>query len=237
MTRSPAGRGSPASARLLWGALLGVLGGVILLWGLSELNPGLLPQSPRSGPLEKFGPVADFRLTDQSGRVVSAADFDGRPWVANFIFTRCGGPCPLMTRAMAGLVDTLGSAALVRFASITVDPDYDTPEVLAAYAAAFGAQTDRWKFLTGSRADILRLSLDSFHLAVGDPEWRAAVADSVPVLATEADSLGALLDIAHSTRFVLVDARREIRGYYDGTDPEAIGRLVRDIHLLTGRTR
>jgi protein SCO1/2 len=250
-TRRARNRGS-VPARLLWGLLLGVLGGVIVLWALSELQPGLLPQSPRSGPLDKFGAVADFRLVDQSGRIVGAADFDGRPWVVAFIFTRCGGPCPLMTRAMAGLVDSLGPDAPVRFASITVDPDYDTPEVLAEYAAQFGADTDRWRFLTGSRADILRLSLDSFHLALGDPVWTSAAGDGgehaaveaqtspappAPLLVTEADSLGALLDIAHSTRFVLVDARREVRGYYDGTDPGALGRLVHDLERLTGRRR
>jgi protein SCO1/2 len=171
--------------------------------------------------------VADFRLTDPSGRTVGLADFDGRPWVADFIFTRCGGPCPLMTRAMAGLVDSLGPGAPVRFASITVDPDYDTPEVLAAYADGFGADPERWRFLTGSRADILELSLGSFHLALGDPVWTTE--------STEADSLGALLDIAHSTRFVLIDAHREIRGYYDGTDPEALKRLVRDLRTLAGK--
>ena len=87
------------------------------------------------------------------------------------------------------------------------------------YATALGADSDRWRFLTGSRAEILRVSIDGFHLAMGD---------------AEIDSATALMNVAHSTRFVLVDGAGIIRGYYDGEDETALAGLDRDINILTG---
>lgn len=217
--------GSPA-ARFLWTLLIVALGGVIFAWaGTRYLWPDLVPRSPRHGALDRFGEVRDFQLTDQLGRPVSLADFKGQPWVADFIFTRCGGPCPMMTRQMAWLADTLGAGVPVRFASFSVDPDYDTPEVMRAYAEQFGADHERWRFLTGPRLTISDISINSFHLAMGDPS---------PAAPVPADSLANvnLIDIAHSVRFVLVDGSGQIRGYYDGTDIEALRRLARDVRGL-----
>lgn len=219
--------GSPA-ARFLWVLLIVGLGGVIFAWaGTRWLWPDLLPRSPRHGRLEDYGAVRDFQLTDQLGRPTTLADFRGHPWVADFIFTRCGGPCPMMTRQMAWLADTLGAATPVRFASFSVDPEYDVPETLKVYAGSFGVDHERWRFLTGPRTTISDISINSFHLAMGDP------AHVVPV-----DSLADvdLIEIAHSVRFTLIDGDGRIRGYYDGTDIQALRRLVQDLHrLMAGR--
>jgi protein SCO1/2 len=166
--------------------------------------------------------VPDFSLTDQLGRPATRSDLAGQPWVADFIFTRCGGPCPRMSERMARMVKAMGHDAGVRFVSFTVDPDYDTPAVLGEYAAALGADAAEWRFLTGSRAQIHRLSIDGFHLAMGD---------------AEVDSATALMNVAHSTRFILVDGAGIIRGYYDGEDEAALAMLSRDLKgLLRNRS-
>lgn len=210
------------SRRILWAVLILVLGGVMVAWLATSMRPETSSDTARGGPLDSFGAVPDFSLTDQLGRPTTRADLDGRPWVADFIFTRCGGPCPRMSERMARMANALGPDSTVRFVSFTVDPDYDTPAVLREYATALGADSDRWRFLTGSRAEILRVSIDGFHLAMGD---------------AEIDSATALMNVAHSTRFVLVDGAGIIRGYYDGEDETARAGLDRDINVLTGDHR
>lgn len=155
--------------------------------------------------LPALGKVGGFSLTERSGRQVSASELAGRIWIADFIFTRCAGPCPLMSAGMKKLQDRLKDPDL-RFVSFSVDPDYDTPEVLKAYAARFGA-SDRWLFLTGPKKEIFRLSREDFLLGAAEDEGEA---------------------VLHSTRFVLVDGDGAIRGYYDSTEPDAVGRLISD---------
>jgi protein SCO1/2 len=158
-------------------------------------------------PLPTFGPVPDFVLTDQAGRPFRSSEaLSGRVWVANFIFTNCMGPCPRMTRQMKQLKDK--ASADLQLVSFTIDPERDTPEVLTAYAKRFQADTRNWHFLTGSRADLRTLSWDAFHL--GDVNG----------------------DLQHSTRFVLVDRKREIRGYYDTSEADSIPNLLRDIRRI-----
>ncbi len=154
-------------------------------------------------PLPVHGVVADFTLTERSGRTVGSAELAGRVWIADFIFTRCETICPRMTATMATLASELSDAPRVRFVSFTVDPAYDTPAVLADYAARYGADPERWLFLTGEKGVIYPLLSGSFHLS-------AEGADGAFV---------------HSSRFVLVDAEGRIRGYYDSTDPEAMNVL------------
>jgi len=205
------------SRRLLWALLVLVLGGVMVAWLATTMVPGLRSGSAGGEALDSFGAVPDFSLTDQAGRTTTRKELLGQPWVADFIFTRCGGPCPRMSERMARMAAAPGQDPNVRFVSVTVDPEYDTPAVLNEYAAALGANPAQWRFLTGSRADILRLSVDGFHLAMGD---------------AEVDSATALMNVAHSTRFILVDAAGIIRGYYDGEDDAALAALSRDLKSL-----
>jgi len=176
---------------------------------------------PRSPAPPVLGEVPPFSLTNRDGRTVTRETLAGSPWIADFVFTRCAASCPLMTDRMAKLAKELdlgepgpNGRPRLRFVSFTVDPDHDTPAVLAAYAARYQAPP-AWLFLTGPQAILHHLSRKGFKLAVepaGGPEKE-------PIL--------------HSTRFVLVDARGRIRGYYDGFDKEAMEKLERDLAALT----
>jgi protein SCO1/2 len=163
--------------------------------------------------LPVLGSVPPFSLTDRSGRTFTADDLTGSVWVVDFIFTRCPDVCPALTAQMARLGDGLRASGVpVRRVSISVDPVHDTPEVLHAYAARAGAPED-WLFLTGRRNDVATLLRDGFRLAFADGGPPAS-------------------PITHSDRFVLVDRRLRIRGYYHGADDADLRRLVRDTATL-----
>lgn len=194
------------------GLLWGLLGAVLVLLGILALRS----RGGRTEPPPVIASLPGFLLTDQHGREVRLEVFLGQPWVADFIFTRCPGPCPLMTRKMAELGPRLPAG--VRPVSFTVDPEYDTPEVLAAYAERFGAG-ENWLFLTGPREAMWDLSVTGFKLAVAEAE---DLADGEGLAAEQGP-------IVHSTRFVLVDAAGGIRGYYDAFEPREIERLLREL--------
>lgn len=171
----------------------------------------LLPGCALKSSLPDMGAVPKFQLTSETGDPFGSEMLDGKVWVANFIFTTCHGPCPRMTSQMRKLHSDLKDLTDVNYVSFTVDPDNDTPSALAAYARQYGADPDRWRFLTGSKSELDRLSYDAFHLGkVGGPR------------------------IEHSGRFVLVDRKSRIRGYYDSSDPEALKQLASDILALRG---
>jgi protein SCO1/2 len=171
------------------------------------------------GKLEILGTVPDFTLTDQAGAAFSSAtQLHGVDWIADFIYTTCPGPCPRMSSQMhevqtALLGDDGIPAGKIRLVSFTVDPAHDTPPVLADYAKRFGAQPGIWFFLTGPEDALHHLSRDAFMLG---------------------DVNGSL---EHSTRFVLVDRRSRIRGFYLTSDPDAITRLIADTKSLARRER
>jgi cytochrome oxidase Cu insertion factor (SCO1/SenC/PrrC family) len=145
--------------------------------------------------------VADFTLTNQLGQRVTLADLRGHAWVADIIFTRCGGPCPRMTKQMESLQTALRADSRTRLVTLTTDPEFDTPEVLKKYAARFNANSDRWYFLTGSKKEITALGSDGLKLTAVEkkPEERA-----------EADDL-----FIHSTIFVVVDKQGRLSGSFE----------------------
>lgn len=161
--------------------------------------------------------LPDFALSatssDGKARPLRRASLLGRVWVADFVFTRCTGPCPILSARMARAQDRL--PASVGLISFSVDPDHDTPSVLAAYAARYGADPARWLFVTGPKAEITRLVKDGFLLPVAE---NAAARPGERV--------------AHSSRFVLIDAQARVRGWYDGEDEAALARLERDAAAL-----
>jgi protein SCO1/2 len=163
--------------------------------------------------LPRFGRLPEFSLQDHRGHPATLAGLKGQIWVADFIFTRCGGACPAMTARMARLRREVPDE--VAFVSFTVDPANDTPEVLARYAANFKADP-RWRFVTGPQKDLYALSTDGFKLA----------AMEVPPAEQEAGGDGPFL---HSSKFVLVDRFGDIRGYYDSTDEDEVKKLATDI--------
>src|SRR5207244_837513 len=103
-----------------------------------------------------------------SGRNITLQDLRGKIWIADFIFTSCAGTCPMMSAQMRKLQDSL--PADIRLVSFSVDPGRDTPAVLASYATHFGAEPQRWVFLTGDRQALYDLSIKGFKLALDDTQ-------------------------------------------------------------------
>jgi protein SCO1/2 len=175
-------------------------------------------QMSQCDDLPVLSTVPEFALTERSGRTVNSSELAGRVWVANFVFTDCAGPCPLLSQRMSRLQDALGEQPDVQLVSFSVDPETDTPDVLSGYAKRWGADPERWLFLTGDKTDLYHLIKDGFKLAISD--------------GSEPDNPGPGI-ITHSLRFVLVDRQGKIRAYYPGDEPDleekilpAIGRLV-----------
>jgi len=163
-----------------------------------------------------LGTLPPFELTDQQGQPFGTTELSGHVWIANFIFTRCPTVCPLFTQRMAGIQKRTRQLGMhLRLVSFSVDPDYDTPEVLEAYAERFAANPYKWKFLTGDYERI-----------------RVTVRDGLKVAMQRAGQTGDVPDIIHGTHFVLLDQRGRIRGYYASDDPEEVDRMVRQAALL-----
>ena len=202
---SAPGRVSPAVATVL----------VVLLLAAVAAGLWLVMGRPSGGPdLPRLGAAPAFDLVSEQGRKVTRDDLEGRVWIADFIFTRCGGSCPILSAKMVALAERTAAVPGLRFVSFGVDPEYDTPEVLAAYGQKLGADPARWTFLHGDRPVVRALIKDGFKLAIED-----APADSVePIL--------------HSTRFVLVDGEGTIRGYYDGMEQPPVDELEKDARAL-----
>jgi protein SCO1/2 len=166
--------------------------------------------------LQRYGPVPDFSLTERNGATVTLAQLRGKIWIADFIYTTCTDTCPLQTAAMAKLQADYAARPEVQLVSITVDPERDTPQAMARYADKYGADAERWYFLSGQRERTIKLIQQGFRLAVA----------AIPM---DADAGGM---IPHSPRFVLVDKEARIRGYYDSREQEALARLKKDIDTL-----
>lgn len=223
----------PSSRRRKWLVLGGIAAFVLSLFlffspwaGLARHRFNFLPYF---GPKETrvverdgrsvidtvYATIPPFRFTDQFGRAFTDQDAAGKILVVDFFFTRCGTICPRMGVQMQQLQLKLNDPAFedVLFLSHTVDPEHDTPEVLREYARKLEADTARWKFLTGNKADIYLLGSEGYYLAARED-----------VMAE-----GGFL---HSEKFVLIDKDRHIRGYYDGTTAEGMNAVAADIKML-----
>jgi protein SCO1 len=196
--------------KLLLSALVGVAFGLAIA-GAHWFREAAASQS--GAELAVLGTVPDFELVERGGSRVSLASLRGKVWVADFVFTHCAGPCPLISSKMARLQEAVRGLEDVRLVTFTVDPERDTPEVLAEYAQHYRADAERWLFLTGPKEPIYRLVGDGFHLAVEQSEDDAGL-------------------VSHSTRLVLVDGQGRIRGYYDGAEPGTAEALMPDIRAL-----
>ncbi|HEU0208645.1 MAG TPA: SCO family protein [Candidatus Udaeobacter sp.] len=180
----------------------------VLLW-LRNVEVATL----RQRTVSSYGMVPVFQLTNQNGEPFGVAQLAGKIWIADFIYTACPGPCPMISDRMSELQKPLEKTD-VHLVSFTVDPEKDTPEVLRRYAENLQAESGRWDFLTGPKSAIYKISHDGFKLAVSD----GSEAQGIPV---------------HSTRMVLVDRHGQIRGYYDATEADAVTTLLADTnHLL-----
>ena len=203
--------------------LILILGAAVILAAVftfyRRANPPAFEMlEPQSGAvstqeLPRLWQIPEFSLTDRTGKTVTLAQLQGFIWVADFIYTTCPGPCPMLSSRMGELQKELGAAAELRFVSISTDPANDTPEVLAKYAEHYHA-SDHWLFLTGEKAAIYDLANKGFKVSVvedkGNPEG----------------------PIVHSTKILLIDRNGTVRGAYDGLTQEGKGKLLRDIQVL-----
>ncbi len=164
-----------------------------------------------------FGTVGEFELVERSGRSVRRADLEGRVWVVGFVFTRCTGPCPKVTGHMRELQDEL-AATQARLLTFSVDPLYDTPEVLRGYAESVGADPERWWMLTGEQRtiDALMPTFLSTNTRTND--------GSVPVGSS----------IAHQTRLSVIDKHGRVRGLYSGESGDQLELIVARVKHLEG---
>jgi protein SCO1 len=172
-----------------------------LLRRLLLVLPLLICLSAAAPVEDDLGEVGDFALTERSGRTVRQSDLLGKVWIASFVFTRCTGECPQISRTVKQLQEDLADYPDVRFVTFTVDPKTDNREKLQAYAKNYGADPERWLFLTGEEDEIYRLIHEKFHLAARQRQG-------------EERQPGA--EVEHQQKLVVVDRHGHIRGYYDG---------------------
>ena len=190
---------------------------VMLTLLLAYLLTALQSRVPRSQPLPVIGAVNDFTLTNQFAAAVTLADLRGHVWIADIIFTSCAGPCLKMTRQLKELQNALPATSDTKLVTLTTNPDFDTPPVMAKFAGRFDTDTNRWLFLTGTKKEIRALAGGSLKLT------------SVEVKPDERKSENDLF--IHSTIFVVVDKQARLRGVFE-TGGEGVDWAVEQQKIL-----
>ena len=186
---------------------------IALLWSYPIISTAF---KPLPDDLPRFGAVPEFSLTDQFGRDYGSEQLRGRVWIANFIFTRCPTICPRFSKKMAEVQHRSRHAAdSLHLVSFSVDPEYDTPEVLLAYSKGYRASPRIWTFLTGGLEAIEKVVVQGLKSAMGN--------DGVD---------GNIGGIFHGSHFVLIGPNMQIRGYYHAEDEDVTDRLMQHAHQL-----
>jgi uncharacterized membrane protein YozB (DUF420 family) len=187
----------------LWGALIVLVIAILGLFVFTHIN---------GKPLPVYATVSDFTLTNQNGQTVTLSNLRGQIWIADVIFTRCPGQCLIMSQHMKELQGRLPAVQPIRLVSFTTDPAYDKPPIFKKYAERFGANDERWSFLTGDKSTLHRVEVEDMKLAVVDK----------PVAQQEVPN-----DLfIHSEKFVLLDKFGRVRGYFDGETPGVIAEVL-----------
>jgi protein SCO1/2 len=184
-------------------------GGLFLIFALNhhEKITGIKPDHPRQ--------LADFSLTDRTGRTVKRAELAGKILVVDFLFTSCSLTCPEVNRRMAEIQQRTAGQPDVRFVSLTVDPRTDTPAALMKYGERFGADANRWLMLTGDKAVLHQLIATSFLAQdLNDPFTYMPG------------------NFSHTERIAVVDARGSVQAYFDGLRRETTDEIVAEIARL-----
>ena len=163
--------------------------------------------------IKRFHKIDDFSLVNQNNEVVSNETFDGKIYVADFFFTTCPGICPIMKENMITLQNEFINDDNVLLLSHTVTPEIDSVSVLKKYSQEKGVIDSKWNMVTGDKKQIYNLARKSY-LVAEDIES--------PIQ----------YDMIHTENFVLVDSKRRIRGFYDGTDNDVMDNLISDIKIL-----
>ena len=181
------------------------------IYNPSDVNPELVDTTVQY--ISKYHTISDFSFTNQNGKSITQKDYEGKIYVADFFFTSCKSICPKMTTNLVEVQKAFLDNPKVKLLSFSVMPDIDSVSVLKEYAKINSVIDSKWNLVTGDKKAIYAMARKSY-LAVkqGKPEE--------------------LYDMVHTENFVLVDSKRRIRGFYDGTKKEEIQRLIEDINWL-----
>lgn len=181
------------------------------IYNPSDVNPELVDSTVQYK--SRYHTVADFSFVNQNGDTVTQKDYEGKVYVADFFFTTCGSICPKMTTNMAEVQKAILNNPKVKLLSHTVFPEVDSIPVLKAYAVKHGVIDNKWNLVTGDKKEIYKIARKSYlAVKLGRPDQ--------------------LYDMVHTENFVLVDQKRRVRGFYDGTSKEEMERLLADIDFL-----
>jgi protein SCO1/2 len=181
------------------------------IWSPENVNAEMVDESIRH--VAKYHTIADFSLTNQNGKTITQDDYKDKIYVADFFFTTCQTICPIMTDHMYHIQKEIISDDDVMLLSHSVTPVKDSIPVLKAYAKKKGVIDRKWNLVTGEKKQIYKLARKSY-------------------LAVKEDGNGDIYDMIHTENFLLMDKKRQIRGFYDGTQSEDIERLLEDIETL-----
>ena len=182
----------------------------------ADVNPRLVDESLIH--IRRNHKVLDFKLINQNGDTITQEAYKDKIYVADFFFTRCMTICPVMTNNIAKLQDVFINDDDVKFISHSVTPIMDSVPVLKQYAIDKGVIDSKWNITTGPKKHIYDLARKSYFAVLDEGD-------------------GGLQDFIHTENFILVDKKRQIRGFYDGTDNEDIQRLIADIKLLQSQSK
>lgn len=163
--------------------------------------------------VKKYHSIPDFSLTNQNGKIITQKDYQDKIYIADFFFTTCPSICPKMTANMSDLQHEIVKYGDVMLLSHTVTPEIDSVPVLKAYALKHSVNDKIWNLVTGSKKEIYELARKSY-------------------LAAKSDGDGGKYDMIHTENFVLIDKQKRIRGFYDGTNPEEMEKLLHDLKIL-----
>ncbi|WP_062057048.1 SCO family protein [Aquimarina longa] len=168
--------------------------------------------------VRKYHKISDFKLTNQNGEEITQQNYKDKIYVADFFFTTCQTICPIMTGHMKEIQDRLQDDQEVLLLSHSVTPEIDSVARLKRYAIEKGVDDTKWNLVTGNKKEIYDLARKSY-------------------LAAKSDGDGGPYDMVHTENFILVDTKKRIRGFYDGTKPEDIDQLLEDISVLKNENK
>ena len=180
-----------------------------------DLNPEMVAPELRNKGMNHI--IEDFQFLDQNGKLVKSKDIEGKIWVVEYFFATCLGICPIMNEQMKRVQSAFKKDTNIVILSFTVDPDKDSVQALKNYALDHGAIDGKWHFFTGDKENLYALARSSFFVLK-------------PAEAKNQGDAGS--DFIHTNNFVLVDQKKRIRGYYDGTSTKEVDDLIRDITKL-----
>lgn len=182
------------------------------IYNPADVNPELVDSTVQY--ISKYHTIADFSFVNQNGKTITQKDYEGKIYVADFFFTTCGSICPKMTTNLSEIQKAFATNPKVKLLSYTVFPEIDSVPVLKAYAKKHNVDDAKWNLVTGDKKEIYTMARKSY-------------------LAVKLGKPSELYDMVHTENFVLVDTKKRVRGFYDGTDKEAMKRLIEDITFLS----